>query len=205
MGWGLSLANNLINKHLPTPAKHLRLGVVSTTSALWNSDTEMNNMINVPFSDQRLSDNDKVTKLKTDSNVDSAGLKLAKTRSGKRTEPHSSPLLPSSPLPLSSPLLPLSPLTPLSSPIPRIDLRHYNSSDNSSADISISAPVRMSSKSTAEVTHAGSNKPPILSAGTVSLEVLRQFENACHSFFHNKEGLEPKDFVAHIAGGLHES
>ena len=198
----MSLANNLINEHLLTPAKHSRLGIVSTTSALWNSNTEMNNMINVPFSDQRLSDNDNVTKLKTDSNVDSAGLKLAKTRSGKRTEPRSSPLLPSSPLPPSSPLLPLS---PLSSPIPQIDLRHYNSSDNSSSNVSISAPVRMSSKSTAEVTHAGSNKPPILSAGTVSLEVLRQFKNACRSFFHNKEGLEPKDFVTHIVGGLHES
>jgi hypothetical protein len=148
----------------------------------------MNDMINVPFSDQQLSDNDNVTELKTDTNVDSAGLKLVKTRSGKQTEPCSSPLLPSSPLPLSSLLLPLSLLTPLSSPIPQIDLRHYNSSNNSSSNISISTPVKMSSKSTAEVTHVGSNKLPILSAGMVSLEVLRQFENACCSFFRKKRG-----------------
>ena len=62
----------------------------------------------------------------------------------------------------------------------------------------------MSSKSNAEVTHAGSNKPPVLSAGTVSPEVLRQFENTCQSFFHNKEGLEPKDYVTRIAGSLHD-
>ena len=48
------------------------------------------------------------------------------------------------------------------------------------------------------------NKPPCLLTGMVSPEVLRQFENACHSFFHNKEGLEPKDHVARIAGGLQD-
>ena len=62
----------------------------------------------------------------------------------------------------------------------------------------------MSTKLHAEVTHAGSNKPPVLSAGTVSPEVLCQFENVCHSFFCNKEGLELRDFVACVAGGLHD-
>lgn len=40
--------------------------------------------------------------------------------------------------------------------------------------------------------------------GAVSPEVLRQFENACCSYFRNKEGLEPKDYVAHVAGGLQD-
>jgi len=40
--------------------------------------------------------------------------------------------------------------------------------------------------------------------GAVSPEVLRQFENACRSYFRNKEGLEPKDYVAHVAGGLQD-
>ena len=62
----------------------------------------------------------------------------------------------------------------------------------------------MSSKSYAEVTHARSNKPPVLSAGTVLPEVLCQFENVCCSFFHNKEGLELKDFITRIAGSLHD-
>jgi len=62
----------------------------------------------------------------------------------------------------------------------------------------------MSTKSTTEVTHTTSNKPPCLSAGTVSPEVLRQFKNACRSFFHNKEGLNPKDHVARITGGLQD-
>jgi hypothetical protein len=44
----------------------------------------------------------------------------------------------------------------------------------------------------------------MLSAGTVLPEVMRQFENTCRSFFHNKEGLESKDYVAHIAGGLQD-
>jgi hypothetical protein len=83
VGQCLSLTNNLINKQLPIPAKHSHLGVMSTTSALWNTNTEMSDMINVPFSNQRLSDNVNVTKLKTDTNVDSATLKLATTRSGK--------------------------------------------------------------------------------------------------------------------------
>jgi len=43
-----------------------------------------------------------------------------------------------------------------------------------------------------------------LSAGTVSPEVLHQFKNACQSFFHNKEGLDPKDHVACITGGLQD-
>jgi len=34
-------------------------------------------------------------------------------------------------------------------------------------------------------------------------EVLHQFENGCHSFFCNKEGLEQKDFITCITGGLH--
>jgi len=62
----------------------------------------------------------------------------------------------------------------------------------------------MLSKLYAEVTHARSNKPPVLSAGTVSPEVLCQFENVCRSFFHNKEGLELKDFVTRVASGLHD-
>jgi hypothetical protein len=62
----------------------------------------------------------------------------------------------------------------------------------------------MSTKLMAKVTHLSSNKPPSLSAGTVSPEVLHQFENACHSFFHNKEGLDTKDHVTHIAGGLQD-
>ena len=62
----------------------------------------------------------------------------------------------------------------------------------------------MSTKLYAEVAHTRSNKPPVLSAGTVSPEVLCQFENVCHSFFCNKEGLEPKDFVARVAGSLHD-
>jgi len=49
-----------------------------------------------------------------------------------------------------------------------------------------------------------SNKPPMLSAGNVSPEVMRQFENTCHSFFRNKEGLETKDYVARIARGLQD-
>jgi hypothetical protein len=61
----------------------------------------------------------------------------------------------------------------------------------------------MSNKLNTKVTHAGSNKQPILSVGTVFPEVLCQFENTCRSFFCNKEGLEPKDFVAHIVGSLH--
>jgi len=62
----------------------------------------------------------------------------------------------------------------------------------------------MSTKSTAKVTHSSTNKPPSLSAGTVSPEVLCQFENACRSFFRNKEGLDTKDHVARIAGGLQD-
>jgi hypothetical protein len=62
----------------------------------------------------------------------------------------------------------------------------------------------MSTKSTAEVTHLSSNKLPSLSAGTVSPEVLRQFENTCRSFFHNKEGLNAKDHVVRITGGLQD-
>jgi hypothetical protein len=65
-------------------------------------------------------------------------------------------------------------------------------------------PRSMSTKSTAEVTHTTASKPPCLSAGTISPEVLHQFENACHSFFHNKEGLEPKDHIARIAGSLQD-
>ena len=56
----------------------------------------------------------------------------------------------------------------------------------------------------AEVSHSMSSKPPMLSAGNVSPEVMRQFENACHSFFRNKEGLESKDYVTCIAGGLQD-
>ena len=44
----------------------------------------------------------------------------------------------------------------------------------------------------------------VLSVGTVSLEVLCQFKNMCHLFFCNQEGLELKDFVTCIAGGLHD-
>jgi len=61
----------------------------------------------------------------------------------------------------------------------------------------------MSSKN-AEVSHSMSSKPPMLSARNVSPEVMRQFENACRSFFRNKEGLESKDYVACIAGGLQD-
>jgi len=49
-----------------------------------------------------------------------------------------------------------------------------------------------------------SSKPPMLSAGNISLEVMRQFENACRSFFRNKEGLKSKDYIARIAGGLQD-
>jgi len=40
--------------------------------------------------------------------------------------------------------------------------------------------------------------------GAVSPEVLRQFENACRSYFCNKEGLELKDYIARVAGGLQD-
>jgi len=61
----------------------------------------------------------------------------------------------------------------------------------------------MSSKN-AEVSHSASNKLPSLSVGNVSPEIMRQFENACRSFFCNKEGLEAKDYVTRIAGGLQD-
>ena len=118
-----------------------------------------------------------------DTVVDSAASKLAKTHSGKQTETNSSRLPPSSPLPPLSLLLPLSPLTPLPSPIAAENRWNYASSESSSSDISISIPVPMSGKSSAEVSHVGSNELPILSAGTVSPEVLHQFENVCHSIF----------------------
>ena len=79
-------------------------------------------------------------------------------------------------------------------------------SDSSSSDYSFinTKPRSMSTKSMAEVMHTTASKPPCLSAGTVSPEVLHQFENACRSFFRNKEGLEPKDHIARIAGSLQD-
>jgi len=109
----------------------------------------------------------------------------------------------------SSPLPPLSDSDSDQAPIvhspPRI-IRNRIDSDSSSSDLSFARPYprSMSTKSTAEVTHSSTNKPPSLSAGTVSPEVLRQFENACRSFFRNKEGLDAKDHVARIAGGLQD-
>jgi hypothetical protein len=52
VGWDLSLTENLINEQLLIPMKHSHLGVMSTTSALCNTNTEMSDMINVSFSDQ---------------------------------------------------------------------------------------------------------------------------------------------------------
>jgi hypothetical protein len=46
-------------------------------------------------------------------------------------------------------------------------------------------------------------KLPTLSVRNVSPEVMRQFENAIR-FFRNKECLETKDYMAHIAGGLQD-
>ena len=146
---------------------------------------------------------------------------LARTRSGKQTvtlSPPSSPF--SSPFssPISSP--PASPvpeplhallqfslpiLSPPHSPEQQpVNCLHSDSySDSDSSVTSFATRLNMSSKNT-EVSHSMSSKPPMLSARNVSPEVMRQFENTCRSFFHNKEGLESKDYIACIAGGLQD-
>jgi hypothetical protein len=62
----------------------------------------------------------------------------------------------------------------------------------------------MSSKSAAEVVHLAMNKPPILTSGTITPEILHVFENTCRSFFRNKENIDPKNYIACIAGGLQD-
>jgi len=164
------------------------------------------------FSNQQPSDTDyvDVADYVADMTINPTASKLAKMRSGKQTElsssslPPSSPLLPSLVLPPSSSLPPLLPLTPLLLPTTVDNRPTYDSSDNSYSDLSISVPVMMLTKLNVEVMHTGSNKPPVLSAGTVLPKVLHQFKHMCHSFFRNKEGLEPKDFVTHVVGSLHD-
>jgi hypothetical protein len=97
--------------------------------------------------------------------------------------------------------IPSLPHLPEQQPVNRLRSDSYSDSDSSIA--SFAARLNMSSKN-AEVSHSTSSKLPMLSAGNVSPEVMRQFENACRSFFRNKEGLESKDYVARIAGGLQD-
>jgi hypothetical protein len=123
--------------------------------------------------------------------------KLAANRSSSLSNCSSSPLLPLSNSDLDQ--------APIDHSPPHIVWNHIDS-DSSSSDLSFARPNlrSMSTKSTAKVTHSSSNKPPSLSAGTISPEILHQFENACHSFFCNKEGLDVKDHVARITGGLQD-
>jgi hypothetical protein len=130
---------------------------------------------------------------------------LAKTCSSTLAANHS--LSPSDRSSLPLPLLSDSDSdqAPIVHSLPRI-IQNRIDSDSSSSDLLFARPYprSMSMKSMAEVTHSSTNKLPSLSAGTVSPEVLHQFKNACRSFFHNKEGLDTKDHVARIAGGLQD-
>ena len=56
----------------------------------------------------------------------------------------------------------------------------------------------------AELIISSASKPPVLTAGKLSPELLRQFENACRSYFRTKEGLDPAEHVSRIAGGLQD-
>jgi hypothetical protein len=41
-------------------------------------------------------------------------------------------------------------------------------------------------------------KRPMISTGTMTPELLHQFEHHTHGYLQNKDGLEPKKFVDHI-------
>ena len=56
----------------------------------------------------------------------------------------------------------------------------------------------------AELIISSASKPPVLTAGKLSPELLRQFENACRSYFRTKENLDPAEYVLRIAGGLQD-
>jgi len=60
----------------------------------------------------------------------------------------------------------------------------------------------MSNKNVAEVVISSSTKPPTLTAGTITPEALRTFENACKNYLRNKENLNAADHVARVAGGF---
>jgi hypothetical protein len=57
---------------------------------------------------------------------------------------------------------------------------------------------------TAELLVTSPNKLPILTAGVITPEVLRRFENACRSYFISKDGLEPEDYVKKMAGAFQD-
>jgi hypothetical protein len=78
-------------------------------------------------------------------------------------------------------------------------------SDSSSEDSADFTRIMSSSKGNmAEVIHSAPTKPPILTAGAITPETVRQFENACRTFFHNKENLADADHVARMVGGLQD-
>ena len=56
----------------------------------------------------------------------------------------------------------------------------------------------------AEVIQPTSSKPPTLTAGTLTPEVLREFEEGCLSYFNTKENMEAKDYVKRIGSGLRD-
>ena len=60
----------------------------------------------------------------------------------------------------------------------------------------------MLNKQIAKVIITSSSKPPTLTVGTIMPEALCTFENACKNYLCNKEGLNPIDHVARVAGGF---
>jgi len=57
---------------------------------------------------------------------------------------------------------------------------------------------------TAEVIQPSGTKPPTLTAGTVTPDVLREFEQCCLSYFDSKNDMDPKDYVKRVGGGLRD-
>jgi hypothetical protein len=56
----------------------------------------------------------------------------------------------------------------------------------------------------ATVIQTSATKPPTLTAGKLTPEIVREFEECCISYFDAKLEIEPKDYVRRIGGSLHD-
>jgi len=123
------------------------------------------------------------------------------------------------PLPQSCPLTPLTPLA--NSPTPSLPgslpglLTISDSDSDSSDDISVykhqlsmsaSQPTKTTHLSTETMAHYSCNngKPPILTAGELTLELLADFKNGCYAYFSMKDVATDKQ-VAKITWALQDT
>ncbi|KAF8875992.1 hypothetical protein BD779DRAFT_1475830 [Infundibulicybe gibba] len=99
---------------------------------------------------------------------------------------------------------PLSSLSP--SPVPDSPASTHTSTDSSDSDsYSTCHALRMPSNPTGQATVeiSSSGKPPIMTAGDISPESMRNFEFGCMNYFNQKD-IKEADRVRRILGGLHD-